>query len=210
MKNLLIIGAGKFGREVFTWAQQCIENGEKWKIKGFLHTVEKNSTLKDWTQDLIIGDPINYEPTKDDIFLCAIGDPKQKEKYVFEIEKKNGVFTNLIHPTSCIGDNVRFGNGCIFCPFTQASCDITLENYVTIGTQTSLGHDVCIGKWSQLSSHCAINGNVHIGKRVFLGAGCIIVPGKKIEDDCYVGAGSVVINNVKSGDRLFGNPATTI
>ena len=35
-KDLIIISAGKFGRETYAWAAQAIAHGEPWQIKGFL------------------------------------------------------------------------------------------------------------------------------------------------------------------------------
>ena len=38
MKNLLIIGASGFGREVLTWVLDHPRNGVDWQVRGFLDT----------------------------------------------------------------------------------------------------------------------------------------------------------------------------
>ena len=44
-------------------------------------------------------------------------------------------------------------------------------------------------------------------KRVFVGSHAVIMNKRRLGDDAYVCAGSIVFNNVKSGVKVFGNPA---
>ena len=36
MKNVIIVGAGGFGREVYNYVEDCIKAGAQWQIKGLL------------------------------------------------------------------------------------------------------------------------------------------------------------------------------
>jgi len=206
IKDLLIISAGDFGREVYTWACQAIEAGAKWRIKGFLDN--RKNILENMGYDIeIISSVENYQPLRNDQFLCALGDISAKKEYCKFILEKRGNFATLIHPSSIVGPRVEIGEGSILSPFTQLSCEIKLGKFVSFGTFSSAGHDVSIGDWSQVSSHCAINGRVRIEKGVFIGSGAVILPDIKIEEGAFVGAGSVVVRGVKAGIKVFGNPA---
>ena len=54
MKNLLIISASAFGRDICYWAQQSIGFGKDWKIKGFLDSrndiLNKYDTYNNWSK----------------------------------------------------------------------------------------------------------------------------------------------------------------
>jgi sugar O-acyltransferase (sialic acid O-acetyltransferase NeuD family) len=209
MINIIIISAGNFGREVYTWMNQAIACGEEWRIKGFLD--DRTDILMHHAYDVpVLSSVADYEPCKNDLFICAIGDVKKKKKYCEIIYKKGGGFATLIHPTAIIGPNVRIGEGSIIGPLTQLSCEIELGKQVSVGPFSGVAHDVRIGDYVQMSSHCALNGNVAIGSEVFLGCGAIVIPGITIGDGAFIGAGSVVIRKVEPGYKVFGNPARII
>ena len=117
MKNLLIIGARGFGREVFGISTQTKEYNNDWIIKGFLD--DKVDALEGFNNyPSIISSVEDYEVQEDDLFICALGDVIYKKKYIKMILDKGGLFTNIIHPSSMIGLNSKIGNGVIICPFT--------------------------------------------------------------------------------------------
>jgi len=205
-QNLIIIGAGKFGREVYTWAGQTIEKSAPWTIKGFLD--DRPDALRGLNYPHgVISTVAAYAPKAADVFLCAMGDPVLKKKYCEQVLQKGGVFTTLIHPTALIGPNVKIGAGSIICPFTQISCEVELGRCVTFGTFSATAHDTIIGDWCQISGHCGINGNAVLEEGAFLGSHAVILPGVRVGAWAYVGAGSIVLKRVRPGVKVFGNPA---
>ena len=208
-QNLIILSAGKFGREIFTWAQQAILAGAPFRIKGFL---DDRSDILDGYQyeNPILGTIENYLPEDGDRFICAIGDPALKRHYCSLLEAKEAKFATLIHPTAQIGRDVVIGEGSIIAPFTQLSCDIQIGKHVTLGTFSGSAHDTRIGNWCQISGHCGINGNAVLEDGVFLGSHVCILPEAKVGAWSYVGAGSVVLRRVAPHTKVFGNPAVSI
>lgn len=209
MKNLIIISAGKFGRETFTWATQAIERGTPWRIKGFLDA--RTHLLDGFDYGVgIIGDVESYVIQEDDVFVGAIGDPRDKVKYYMPIVERGGEFVNVIHPLANLGKNVELGTGIVMAPFSSVTSDIRIGDHVTIGAFSNVGHDAVVGDWCQISSHCGINGKVALGTGVFLGSHSCLVPDIKVGDWAFVGAGSVVVKDVQPGIKVFGNPAVPI
>jgi sugar O-acyltransferase (sialic acid O-acetyltransferase NeuD family) len=209
MKNIIIISAGKFGREVYTWVVQSIGKYNDWRIKGFLD--DRKGILHGFSYDIpILGSVEEYKPDSNDLFLCAIGSIEHKKKYCDILCQKGGKFATFIHPSSIIGKNVNIGEGSIIGPLTQMTCEIKIGKHVVVDPMTNIGHDVNIGDYTQICGNCAINGNVKIGTGVFVGSGATLIPQILIGDDVFIGAGSVVIRNVKEGSRVFGNPAIEI
>jgi sugar O-acyltransferase (sialic acid O-acetyltransferase NeuD family) len=208
-KNLIIISAGKFGREAFVWATQAIALGARLRIKGFLDS--RRDALDGYKYEpRIIGTVEDYKIEHGDVFVGAIGDPREKIKYYNQIIERGGRFINLIHPLANVGHNVQLGSGIILGPYSSITCDVKIGDHVSIGAFSNAAHDTVLGDWSQISSHCGINGNASLGEGVFLGSHACIIPKTKVGAWAFVGAGSVVIRDVQPGVKVFGNPAASI
>lgn len=209
MKNLYIIGARGFGREVYNLFLECKNSLQDVDCKGFL---DNNSSALDGFDNYppIISSVEDYILQPDDVFICALGDPKWIKYYTEIIEKKGGKFISLISPGAYVSKNVIIGDGCIVAGWTCISCDITIGKHCSIGVFSNLGHDVVVGDCCHLGSYTFIGGHVNIGDRVTIHPRVNVIPNKKIESDSILGAGSVVIRNVKRGITVFGNPARII
>ena len=206
MKDLLIIGARGFGREISIVAQECKGYGTEFAIKGFL---DDNPHALDTTPGYppIIDSVEHYKPTDNDVFVCALGDPKWQKHYADIMLEKGGKFINLIHPTATIGKNTTLGAGCIILRDVGISCDITIGDFVTCQSRAIMGHDVKVGSFCHIGSYSFMGGYVQVGDLSTVHPGSIILPHVKIGTQCIVGAGSVVIKKVKDGETVFGNPA---
>ncbi len=206
MKNLLIIGARGYGREVFNLAHQCIGYGTEFVIKGFLD--DKSDALDGYPGYGPIIDSVEaYTIQEDDVFICALGDVNYKKKYVEIILAKGGTFINLIHPTASIGRNSSIGTGCIISKYVSISCDITIGNFVTFHNLVIIGHDAQIGNFCQLNSFSFMGGFSSLGNMVTLQTRAILCPKVTAEDNSTIGAASVAIRRVKAGTTVYGNPA---
>jgi len=205
MKNLLIIGARGFGREVYDLAMDCIEAGADFYIKGFLD--DKKDALEGLGEyPPIISSVEDYEIQPDDVFTCALGAPEWRKIYTEKILEKGGEFITLISPGATIRRNAHIGIGCIITKGSTISVDTQVGDHSAI-LCSRLGHDVKVGNYSVLSGGISLNGYVEVGEEAYLGCCSMVAPHKKIGDKAFVGIGSVVISNVKAGTRVFGNPA---
>ena len=73
MKNLLIIGARGFGREVYSLAKEAQGYHKEFVVKGFLD--DKADALNGMGNYPPIIDSVeHYLPEEDDVFVCALGD----------------------------------------------------------------------------------------------------------------------------------------
>ena len=109
MKNLIIIGARGYGREIFHFAKESIGYGTDFIIKGFL---DDNSDALDGYDGYppILDSVEDYGIEEDDVFTCALGDVNYKRKYVNLILSKGGEFINIIQSKERLLSNVS----CIF------------------------------------------------------------------------------------------------
>lgn len=200
MSKLVIIGASAMGREVYAYA---IDSGMI--VKGFLDT--RSALLKGFGgYPPVLGSSDEYDVCEDDVFVCAVGDPGKKERYVEPILHKRGRFVSIVHPTAYIGMNVAMGEGCIICPHVSISNDSQIGRHVIVNSNVSINHDTEVGTWTTICPGCHLAGRVKIGERVFIGIGATVIPDVSLGDNMYVAAGATVVQSFSAG-RIMGTPA---
>jgi len=209
MKQLLIIGARGFGREVYNLFLKCKEAGLDVECKGFLDS--KSDALEDFPNyPPIISSVEDYVIQPDDVFVCALGNVKYKQQYVTYMKEKGAQFISLIHPKAEIDLNTKIGEGCIIRSYASISCDVIIGDFVTIMAFVAIGHDVRIGDWSHLGAHCFMGGFSKLGTMVTMHPGARLLPHKEAMDGSTIGAGSIAISKVKENTTVFGIPAKKI
>lgn len=206
MKRLLIVGAGGMGREVYQCAKQINAMDMKWDIVGFL---DPDSHALDGKKcDIsIIGDDFDYAINDNDEFVCAIGDGKTRKSIIERLELRGAKFTELIHPSAIIADNVEIGKGTIVFANSIISDNTFIGKGCFINFQTSIGHDVLIQDYCTFFSNCVVCGGCIIGSNVTLGTASNVIPGINVASNAYVCAGSTVMRNVRENARVIGVPA---
>lgn len=209
LPKLVIIGAGGFGREVLAWAEQSVQFGRDWTIKGLLDD-RPAETLDKRIPAPILGRIQDYQPAPDEVFVCAIGTPAVKRACSELIESRGGRFTRLFHRTAVLGHEIEVGDGVILCPYAIVSGYSRLGRGSAINLHSSLDHDAEIGDWTQVNCHCDITGGARVGREVFFGSHVVIAPGIEVGDGAYLGAGTVVLRNVEPGAKMMGLPAKRI
>lgn len=209
MKQLIIIGARGFGREVYSFAKQAIGYNETFVIKGFLD--DKADALSGFINyPKIISSVEEYEIEPNDVFICALGAINWKKHYAEIIIAKGGTFFNLIDITAIIKENVKLGVGCIIGESCIISNDVEISDFVTINSFSILGHDVIIGKHVNIGAFCFFGGFSIIEDDVTVFVRSTILDRLKVGKGATIGSASVVLRNVKSGITVFGNPAKKI
>ena len=213
MKNLIIIGAGGFAREVYWHAQMASGFDSEWTIKGFLDGDVKLSAeeyAKLPGDVTMLGDVNSYEILPDDVFTCAVGTPDVRKKLIEKILSRGGEFINIISEYAHIFPAAKIGRGVIIGLDNGISDHAELGDFAIMNNVSYLGHDVTVGKYTCIMSHVDVGGGAQIGDEVFIGSHATLLPNAKIGNGAYVGTGSVVLKKVDAGKKVFGNPAVEI
>ena len=208
MYNIVIVGAGGFGREVYLWAKDSFDF-TKYQIKGFLSNNKSDLDNYDVKVE-IIGDPDYYEIKENDRFLLAIGNIETKKRLVKRLKNKGAKFLTLIHPTAIVVNTGKIGEGVIISPFCLISDNVQLDDFVMINAYVTCGHDAKVGKYSILSVYAVLNGFVVLEDEVFLGTHATVIAGKRVGYRSKVSANSVVMRNVPPNRIVFGVPGKAI
>lgn len=206
MKDLIIIGAGGFGRVVYQLATECHGFQREYSIKGFL---DDNLNALDGFSNYpkIINSISNYDIQKNDLFACSIGNVVTKKKIINTIHHKGGCFVSLIHPTTHIGNNAQLGDGLIIMRNAVIGSDSKIGNYSLIQIAAVIGHDAHIGEYARIDCHVVCVGGTTVHDEVAIHTSAVINENVIIEKGAVIGAGSFVIRNVKEQTTVYGNPA---
>lgn len=209
MKNLIIIGSGGMGREIYNLAVNCVGYNTEYTIKGF---------LDDWPQAInsfqsyppVIGTVDNYEVELDDVFVCSFGNVINKKKAIQAILDKGGEFINLIHPTATISMGVIIGIGCIILQNAVIGDHAKIGNFSLIQVSTVIGHDSVIGDYTRLDCNVVCVGGVIVEDEATIHTSAVISHNVVIGYGATVGALSFVIRKVKANTTVYGNPAVIL
>lgn len=211
MKELIIIGAGDFGREL-TWLIQDINKKEiQYKIVGYLD----DDTSK--TGKVINGYPVlgnvselkNLQEKNNISAVIAMQDGRIRKKIAEDTSWYHN-WETLIHPSVIISETVQIGKGTILCANVAASVDSVIGDFCLFNIGTIIGHDCLISNYVSVMSNSTICGHVTIEEGAYLATNVSIVPGRRIGSWAKVGVGSSVISHVKEGTTVMGSPARRI
>lgn len=204
MKDLIIAGAGGFGREALILAKTLNEIDPRWNIKGFINDIpDALDGVK--CSHSIIGTIKDWIPSENEVFVMGISDPNGKEKVAGILKARGAEFITLIHPFAIVSDYVTMGEGCIINGRSSVGDNAVLGNFVNLAG-SMVGQDAVLGDFSTITGYANIT-TAKLGKRVFVGSHAVVMNKRKVGDDAYICAGSIVFSNVKPGIKVFGNPA---
>lgn len=205
MKDLIIVGAGRGGREVLQFIKDINRIEHRWNIKGFID--DTPDPLGNVECDYgIIGTIKDWVPSENEVFVCGIANPKGKEIVTKHLKNKGAKFETIIAPTAYISDFVTIGEGCYITG--SIGPNVVLGDFVSV-MGSMIGQESIIGDYSTTTGYVNI-ASATLGKRVFVGSNAVILTGKTIGDDAFVCVGSIVFNNVKAGTKVMGYPAKKV
>jgi len=211
MKDLIIIGAGGFGREV-AWAVER-QNKVKptWNLLGFFDDNERiqRSEINGYK---VLGKSTDVNKHPDAYFVCAVGASITREKIIKRVKEINPniKFGTVIDPSVEMSDLVTIGDGSIICAHTIITVNISIGNHVIINLDCTIGHDAILQDFVTLYPSVNVSGNANIGHAVELGTGMQLIQGITVGNYSIVGAGAVVIKDIPEKCTAVGSPAKPI
>ena len=211
MKEIIIIGAGNFGRET-SWLIEDINKAKPtYNLLGFLDDTEskQGEYFNGYKCIGKIPHLLNICQERDICAVIAMEDCAGRKKITDRLTD----FTNwetIIHPSANIADSAQIGQGCIICANTSISVNTTIKNHCVFNIGAIIGHDVSIGSYVSIMSGACVCGNVQINDEAYIATNCSVLPRIKIGSRARIGAGSTVLRNVKDATTVMGVPAKVV
>lgn len=209
MKDLYIIGAGGFGREVAWLVERINEIEPTWNIKGFIDDNDSRWGTKE--NDYVVLGGCDYLKTLGEVYaVCAIGAAKVRKNIIEKLKESSIKFATIIDPSVLISKRVEVGEGTIICASSILTVDIKIGKHVIINLDCTIGHDDIIDDFVTIYPSVNVSGNVHLGECSELGTGMQIIQGKTVAKNTIIGAGAVVVRNIEVSGTYVGSPAKKI
>lgn len=210
MKEVVVVGAGGFGREVLELLRDINAVGRQWEVLGFLDddrdihgtTINGAEVLGglDWLEG----------PSPSPHAVLGVGSPAVKKKLVPQLRDRVAGFPSLVHPTAVVSRYVEVDEGVVITAGNIVTANVVLGAFAMVNLMCTIGHDAVIGEYATLSPGVNVSGYVRVGQGCDLGTGAKLVPGCEIGAWSIIGAGAVVAADVPANSTAVGVPARVI
>jgi len=204
--NLLVSGAGGFGREV----ARMLSDFSTFEVQGF---VDADQTL--WGESVddvpVLGGDEVLESRRVDfegygVALC-VGDSQVRKLIHERVSRLGYALPPIVHPQAYVAPDVPVGSGTIIYPGAVAMTGCSLGHGVLVNAGATLGHDVRVGDFSNIGPGANIAGRVVLEAGVLVGIGSSILEMCTVGANARIGGGAVVIDDVPSAATVVGIPA---
>jgi sugar O-acyltransferase (sialic acid O-acetyltransferase NeuD family) len=208
MHNVIIVGAGGLGREVYSQLIGDHSHLKQWRVDSFIDDIYEGAPIHVANDINVSGKIENHIPADRNRYVMAIANPKAKEKIAYSLLERGAEFIPIITKITT-GYNVKLSD--TFCGF-----DVRIANNVSFGrccyvdSENIISHDVTVGDFCHLGPRNFIAGGVVIGAKVIMHGGACVARGVSIGESAEIGLGSVVLRDVPSNALVLGNPARII
>ncbi len=211
MKDIVIYGAGGFGREVACLINRINDVKPEWNLIGFIDDGEPVGKENEYGRVLGDLDTLNNWETPLSVVL-SIGKPQTVKVLIEKITNPNIDFPNMIAPDVIMmdPDNMSIGKGNIICSGSLVSCNVRIGDFNCFNDFVSIGHDTVIGNFNAFMTATRVSGIVTIGDCNFFGVNSCMVQGVKIGNNTTIAAGSAVVRRTKDGYTYIGVPASAL
>jgi sugar O-acyltransferase (sialic acid O-acetyltransferase NeuD family) len=214
--NIIIIGAGGHGSELYSYLRDLIALGQPISVAGF---VDEHKPRGSWGNTEIIG---NFQNLKELLeqhpearfqYITAVGNNQIRKQMVQQVENLGVInlkpFT-LLHPQALVGHEIEVGEGTCLTPGSIITTRTHIGSHSILNVNASVSHDCTVGDFVNINPRTAICGNVKIGEGCYIGAGATIIDKVSIGEWTVIGAGAVVINDIPPYCTAVGVPARVI
>lgn len=206
--DIVIVGAGGFGREVAWLIERINAMQPTWNILGFVDDAGRGC-VSGWD---ILGNTdwlLAYDHPL--AVAVAIGSSDARKSVAEKIMANRRLsFPTLVDPSATTSESVRYGKGCIVCAGTILTVDITFGDFCIVNLDCTIGHDALLRDYVTLYPSVNVSGAVELGTCVEMGTGSQIIQLKVVGAKTIVGAGAVVTKDLPSGCVAVGMPAKSV
>ncbi len=207
LKEIAIIGAGGFGREVRWLIERINQIVPTWNFIGFYDDAyDTSQTVSDW----ILGPVSDLIDRQESLsVVCAIGSPIVRKRVIDSVAGNIHLsFPSLIDPAAIVGESCAVSEGSIICANTVVTTDVKIGAHVHINLNCTVGHNAVIGDFSTVYPSVSISGDTILGTVCEFGTNSTILQRLKIANQTRVGAGAVVTKDIEEPNYTYvGVPA---
>lgn len=209
--QIVVVGAGGFGRETLDVVEAAIATGADYHLQGVLDSRPRDLDLQRLEQR-----DVEYLGTAQDWiarasgaerFIVAIGHPQTRERVSRTLMSYGLTPISVVHPRATLGSCARIGEGVVIAAGVHVSTNVTIRDHVHLSPGCVVGHDSLLEDFVSVNPGAIVSGNVTVEKSVLVGAGSVILQGLTVGTEATVGASACVTRDVHAGMTVIGVPA---
>lgn len=209
MKNIVILGASGFAREVAWLIKEINRQTPEWNFLGYVDA-GADKVGQPCGDSVIVGDDAFLESYPDELHaVIGIGRPPIITRLRQKLARLPHLrFPNLIHPSVLWDrDRVQLGVGNMICAGNILTTDICIGSFNILNLASTYGHDAVVGDHCVINPGVNLSGGVRVGDACLLGTSCTILENLTLGEGVTVGAGALVHRDVAAGLTVVGIPA---
>ena len=209
MVDLIIAGAGGFGKEVAWIVERINHLNPTWRILGF---TDKDTSLNTFGGYPVLGPDDVIADYGEVCVACAIGSPTGRQKVSEAIRAINPrvQFPVLVDPSAVAAESASLSEGVIVAANAVISADVSIGRLSFVNFGAIIGHDAVLEDYVSVFPQSSILGAVRLCSLAQVGAGSQLLQGITIGKNTTVAMGSVVMKDAPENCLLMGNPARPI
>ena len=162
--RLIILGAGKYGREIEDVATQT-------------GAYERIDFLDDYSDaPCVIGKCADFARFIDDntAFFVAFGDNDMRERWLKALFEAKTHVVNIIHPTAYISPTARLGRGVAVLPKALVNSYCVIEDGCMVNSGAIIDHDTTVGAYAHVCVGAIVKADNRIPPKMKVEAGIVI------------------------------------
>ncbi len=199
-RDIIIVGAGGFGREAAWTLERVNEAAPMWRIVGF---ADDAPSLASGSVDgyPLLGSPeaASRDHPGAAVFV-AVGDNAARESVYRRLRGHD--FPVVIDPSAEVAPTAEMRHGTFVGPRAVVSVGAELGKFVIVNARAGVGHDSTLGDFSQVCPGATLSGHTVVGAHAYLATNSCTVPGVRIGARAKIAAGLPVYANVGEGETL--------
>ena len=207
--DLVLIGAGGFGRETAEAVRDLIGAGASWRLLGYLDDdPARSGSLVDGIR--VLGSIRQLLDMPDARAVVCTGRPGNyvsRPRIVAELGLPADRFATIVHHAAVVSASSRVGPGSVILAHCTLTAAVTVGSHVAVMPQVTLTHDDVIEDFATVASGVCLGGGVRVGRSAYIGAGALVREGLTIGPYAMVGMGAVVTRDVPAREVWAGCPA---
>ena len=205
MKDIIIMGAGDLGKDVFWLIERINEHSQEWNLLG----ITEKDEMTEFQGYPVLGTDDVIKDYEDVYVVCALANTAVREKIIGSLPENAHVAT-LIDPNAMVHRTAEIGEGSMVFAGALVGVEAKVGKQCIVLYNASVNHDVEVGDYTTIYPNATISGRCHIGKYCEIGVGASIIQHVSICDGAKVGVGAAVFTNIKDPGMTVGNPAVTM
>jgi sugar O-acyltransferase (sialic acid O-acetyltransferase NeuD family) len=210
--DLVLVGAGGFGRETAEAIRVLNGHGAAWRLLGYLDDDPRQcGKLVEGAPILGGRDALSLMP-RVSVVVCTgrPSDYTSRLRIVAALGLPPERYATIVHPAAAVSQSCLIGHGSVLLAHVAVTAAAHIGAHVAIMPHVTITHEDLIEDFVTIASGARIGGGARICRGAYLGAGAIIGEHRTVGEFSLVGMGAVVTRDIPPREVWAGVPARRI